>query len=141
MSITPAVTNSSSPVFDTQGLSLQQIINLISRLINQPEATSTVTSTPAATPSATPAPAARVGGIRRNLTVGSRGDDVKNLQRFLIAQGKGSSTEALAGAGDTGYFGALTRAALAEYQSSVGVAPSAGFFGPITRTKLQSLGQ
>ena len=64
-----------------------------------------------------------------NLTVGSRGPAVVALQSFLISKGflTVSSTTAL------GYFGGLTKSALAAYQSSKGITPSAGYFGPVTR--------
>lgn len=72
--------------------------------------------------------------ISRNLTVGARGDDVKLLQQFLIIKNKGPAAMALSGATATGYFGSMTRAALAEYQASVGISPPVGYFGPITRS-------
>lgn len=69
-----------------------------------------------------------------NLTVGSTGADVTSLQNWLIS--KGFSIPA----GATGYFGAQTQSALAAYQSSVGISPAAGYFGPITRAKLNAGG-
>lgn len=69
-----------------------------------------------------------------NLTVGSRGADVSALQTWLI--GKGFSIPA----GATGYFGAQSKAALAAYQASVGITPAVGYFGPITRAKVNALG-
>ncbi|OGZ06091.1 MAG: hypothetical protein A2845_01600 [Candidatus Lloydbacteria bacterium RIFCSPHIGHO2_01_FULL_49_22] len=66
----------------------------------------------------------------RNLTVGARGSDVSALQQFLIAGGF------LNIATPTGYFGALTRTALGKWQASMDIAPSVGFFGPISRAKL-----
>ena len=67
-----------------------------------------------------------------NLTVGSRGPAVVALQSFLISKGflTVSSTTAL------GYFGGLTKSALAAYQSSKGITPSAGYFGPVTRASV-----
>ena len=71
----------------------------------------------------------------RNLTLNAAGEDVRGLQRFLNAQG---FTVALSGAGSTGnettYFGTLTRQALARFQAAKGIAPAAGYFGPITRS-------
>ncbi len=72
-------------------------------------------------------------GFTRDLTLGSQGDDVVALQTFLIAQDAGASAEALAGAGATGYFGAMTQAALVEYQRSANISPASGYFGPLTR--------
>ncbi len=75
----------------------------------------------------------------RNLTLGDVGDDVRQLQLFLIAQNKGPRAQALATNGTTGYFGPLTQAALAEFQASVGITPAVGFFGPVTRAYVTGL--
>jgi peptidoglycan hydrolase-like protein with peptidoglycan-binding domain len=64
---------------------------------------------------------------------------VNTLQQFLIFQGKGPAAQALASNGATMYFGVLTRAALAEFQKSVGITPAIGYFGPITRAFIDSL--
>lgn len=66
----------------------------------------------------------------RDLTLGSSGADVTALQNWLIS--KGFSVPA----GATGYFGAQTQAALAAYQAANGISPAAGYFGPITRAKV-----
>ncbi len=76
--------------------------------------------------------------IATNLTVGSRGGNVQTLQEFLISQNKGASAQALARAGATSYFGSITKAALAEFQASVGIYPTYGYFGSITRAHLNS---
>lgn len=60
-----------------------------------------------------------------NLTIGSTGADVNALQEMLIASGH------LAIAAPTGYFGEMTKAALAKWQAANGV-PATGFFGPLT---------
>lgn len=65
-----------------------------------------------------------------DLTIGSRGADVSALQQMLIDAGL------LAIPAPTGYFGELTRAALAKWQAAHGVAPAAGYFGPITRAAI-----
>ena len=70
----------------------------------------------------------------RNLTIGSTGADVTALQTWLIAKGYSIP------AGATGYFGAQTRAALAAYQSANGISPAVGYFGPITRAKVNATG-
>lgn len=70
----------------------------------------------------------------RDLEEGMEGDDVLVLQVFLNTKG---FLVAQSGAGSPGaeskYFGARTKAALAKYQASVGIAPAAGYFGPKTR--------
>jgi len=68
----------------------------------------------------------------RSLTVGSRGDDVTCLQNYLKGAGHLSVSA-------TGYFGSLTKAAAASWQSANGVSPAAGYFGPISRAKYDSM--
>lgn len=76
-----------------------------------------------------------------NLTLGSTGAAVKELQKFLNANG---AQVAASGAGSPGNetmtFGSLTRAALAKWQAANGVAPAVGYFGAITRAKMASMG-
>jgi len=77
-----------------------------------------------------------VGGyvFTRNLTIGSTGNDVVALQTWLEARGFLTIPAGVA----KGYFGPLTRSALAAYQASVGISPAVGYFGPITRTNINS---
>lgn len=76
----------------------------------------------------------------RDLTVGSTGDDVKALQQFLNSRGFQVAASGPGSPGnETTYFGSLTKAALAKYQASVGIMPSAGYFGPKTRAYINSL--
>jgi len=70
----------------------------------------------------------------RNLTLGSIGEDVRQLQillnslGFLVASsGPGSPGN------ETAYFGSLTQQALARFQAANGISPAVGYFGPITR--------
>jgi peptidoglycan hydrolase-like protein with peptidoglycan-binding domain len=42
-------------------------------------------------------------------------------------------------AGATGYFGVQTQAAVSQWQSSKGVSPAAGYFGPISRAAWASV--
>jgi hypothetical protein len=70
-----------------------------------------------------------------NLTVGSRGNEVTELQQFLVSKGYLAMP---AGVG-FGYFGVITRDALAKWQSSQGISPTAGYFGPLTRTKINAI--
>jgi peptidoglycan hydrolase-like protein with peptidoglycan-binding domain len=65
----------------------------------------------------------------RNLSVGSRGDDVTQLQTTL-------SDDGFLNASSTGFFGQLTARALLEFQMHFGITSSStasGFFGPLTR--------
>jgi hypothetical protein len=73
----------------------------------------------------------------RNLTVGSVGEDVRQLQQILNAEG---FVVAKIGAGSAGnesaYFGPATKAALMKYQNfylkDMGIAAATGYFGPVT---------
>jgi peptidoglycan hydrolase-like protein with peptidoglycan-binding domain len=70
----------------------------------------------------------------RDLTIGSSGSDVAELQTFLVSKGF-----LVMPVGVTpGYFGALTQAALARYQAANGIVPPAGYFGPLTRASVSS---
>jgi len=69
-----------------------------------------------------------------NLTVGSRGAEVTCLQNNLT--GTGHFTYA---GGSTGYFGPITKAAVAAWQAANGVAPAVGYFGPISQAKYSSV--
>jgi len=80
--------------------------------------------------SGTTAPAASVT-FTSNLTVGSTGAEVSALQNFLASKGFLTATA-------RGYFGALTKAAVAAYQTSKGISPTAGYFGPATRAAVNA---
>lgn len=68
----------------------------------------------------------------RDLTLGISGDDVSALQQFLIDSGF------LKILSPTGYFGPLTRTALGEWQRVAGVYPSAGYFGSISKGRMNA---
>lgn len=80
--------------------------------------------------------------ITRNLSIGLFGNDVRCLQQFLKNQA-GIYPEGLV----TGYFGRLTKAAVTRFQekyaseilSPIGLSRGTGFFGPLTRAKINSL--
>lgn len=72
-----------------------------------------------------------------NLTIGSRGADVVELQKILISLGYDIPALTTGGAA-YGYFGTQTRAAVAAYQRAHGITPAVGFFGPITRAAMNS---
>src|SRR3989344_7056496 len=77
-----------------------------------------------------------------NLTVGSTGTDVKNLQKVLNMSA--DTQVASSGAGSPGnessYFGNLTKAAVMRFQTKNGISPVAGYVGALTRAKLNSMG-
>ncbi|HEY4498979.1 MAG TPA: polysaccharide deacetylase family protein [Candidatus Paceibacterota bacterium] len=66
----------------------------------------------------------------RTLSLGSRGDDVTELQKRLTAEGVYSGPI-------TGYFGPLTQAGVKAYQAKIGV-EQVGIVGPKTRLALNS---
>jgi len=71
-----------------------------------------------------------------DLTVGSKGAEVTALQQFLVGKGLLTMPAGVA----MGYFGTLTKSALAAYQSANGISPAVGYFGPITRAKVNAAG-
>jgi fibronectin type 3 domain-containing protein len=150
---TPTPTPASPSVQSLQG-QLNALIAQLQALQFQAQQQSAITPPPSAPPGgggpvSTPSPSTppSVGSptvlpstiFSRDLDIGSRGADVKALQEFLIGQNKGPLAEQLGGVGATGYFGSLTQKTLAEYQGSVGISPTAGYFGPKTRNYINSL--
>jgi stage II sporulation protein D len=76
----------------------------------------------------------------RNLTIGSVGEDVLALQKFLNNNGYTLATSGPGSPGnETTYFGILTRDALAKFQMANSIAPAAGFFGPATRARVTAI--
>lgn len=65
----------------------------------------------------------------KDLTVGSTGPDVVALQKFLVKKELMTMPPGVS----YGYFGNITRDAVARYQKLHGIKPTAGYFGPITR--------
>jgi len=77
----------------------------------------------------------------RDLTIGSTGTDVMELQKFLNGKGFAVSASGAGSAGqESSYFGALTASALARYQAANGIAPAVGYFGPMTRANVNATG-
>jgi len=76
-----------------------------------------------------------------NLTMGSTGADVMNLQKVLNASA--DTKVASSGVGSPGmessYFGGLTKAAVMKFQAKHGISPVAGYVGAITRAKLNTM--
>lgn len=75
----------------------------------------------------------------RNLYWGITGNDVKELQTFLISQNSGPAARRLAAHGTTKTFATLTLNALTEFQKDAGILPASGYFGPITRAYVNKL--
>lgn len=75
-----------------------------------------------------------------DLELGSESEDVKRLQQFLNGQGFVVSQTGPGSIGnETIYFGTLTRDALVAFQTFYSISPAVGYFGPITRAKVNSL--
>jgi peptidoglycan hydrolase-like protein with peptidoglycan-binding domain len=75
----------------------------------------------------------------RNLSYGMTGNDVKELQLFLISEDKEPAARKLAAHGTTKNFAILTLAALIEFQKNAGIHPASGYFGPVTRAYVKNL--
>ncbi len=69
--------------------------------------------------------------FNNDLRLGNTGQDVANLQTWLIANGYNIPSIS-SGANTKGYYGFQTMAAVEAYQTAAGL-PAYGFFGPITR--------
>ncbi len=77
----------------------------------------------------------------RDLELSMEGEDVRMLQRLLNANGFPLASAGVGSPGnETAYFGTLTKNALAKLQTTHGVAPAVGYFGPLTRAKMSALG-
>lgn len=78
-----------------------------------------------------------------NLTMGSKGTDVMNLQKVLNMSADTRVNQTANGAGspgnETSNFGGLTRAAVVKFQVKYGITPAVGYVGPVTRAKLNSM--
>jgi peptidoglycan hydrolase-like protein with peptidoglycan-binding domain len=91
------------------------------------------TETPRVVSSEAPKP---VGGytFTRSLEVGSTGSDVKMLQQFLNQNGFIVATVGAGSPGsETEVFGPATRSALIRFQTTHGIVPALGYFGPVTQ--------
>jgi peptidoglycan hydrolase-like protein with peptidoglycan-binding domain/lysophospholipase L1-like esterase len=76
----------------------------------------------------------------RNIFLGSYGEDVKRLQKFLNSQGFYVSESGPGSIGnETMLFGRGTQSALVRFQNFHQIKPAIGFLGPVTRTKILSL--
>lgn len=76
----------------------------------------------------------------RNLSLGSIGQDVKELQKYLNLNGFFVAQSGFGSKGqETSFFGRLTQAALIKFQKAKAIIPAKGFFGPITRKVVNSI--
>lgn len=118
----------SDPQIEAMKSLLSSLIAQYALLSSQSTQSTTSAAVTATTPVPEPAPK-KV--FLRDLTVGSRGEDVTQLQKLLIARGFLF--------GDvTGYFGILTKTAVLAFQTDQGL-PSVGNVGPRTRALLNTI--
>ena len=77
--------------------------------------------------------------LTRNLTIGSQGNDVKQLQQYL---NQNNCPVAATGAGSPGqestYFGQKTQQAVICYQQKHNITPAQGYVGPQTRAHINA---
>ena len=84
----------------------------------------------------TSTPAATTGYVYSvDLTIGSKGDDVVALQTYLVSGGFLTMPAGVA----MGYFGNLTKSAVAAWQAANGISPAAGYFGPKSRAAMNAM--
>jgi len=83
-------------------------------------------------------PSTNTSTYTRNLELGSTGEDVRNLQKFLNSKGYTiSSTGAGSPGNESTYFGPATQRALIQFQKDNNISPARGYFGPITQSKVK----
>ena len=76
----------------------------------------------------------------RTHQMGDSGGEVMWVQQFLNSHGAVVSASGAGSVGnETSYYGAKTKAAVAKWQGMNGVAPAAGYWGPLTRAKVASV--
>lgn len=119
-----------APIAHAASLTDAQVQSILSLLASFGASSATIANVNAAlTGGAVTTPPASGGSscsFTRDLTVGSTGTDVTCLQESLKAGGYLSANA-------TGYFGALTKAAVMKWQAAAGVTPAAGYFGAKSR--------
>lgn len=84
----------------------------------------------------------------RSLTMGSKGDDVKCLQKYLNSAGHQLASSGAGSPGnETTYFGSITKAGVIKWQNAnastvlapVGLSVGTGYFGPSSRSAYASM--
>lgn len=70
--------------------------------------------------------------VGQNMTLGSTGQDVVVLQGLMSELGYLNVPTGI----PFGYYGSLTKNAVARYQSSNNVSPAVGYYGPITKNAM-----
>lgn len=76
----------------------------------------------------------------RSLSLGSVGEDVKCLQKYLNGTSYKVATSGVGSLNnESNYYGSLTQKAVSVWQAGNGVSPAVGFFGPLSQAKYSSL--
>lgn len=124
--VTVAFAFAIAPVAQAQTVDLQaQIDSLLA----------TIAALQAQIAGGTTAGTSALSSFNTNLTIGSTGSDVSALQSYLETNGFLVMPVGVA----KGYFGPLTKAAVAAWQSANGISPAVGYFGPISRANLNAM--
>ena len=72
--------------------------------------------------------------FKRDLKLGMKGEDVKELQKFLNNNGHAVDSSGVGSPGkESIYFGFLTQKAVIKFQKANKIIPAVGYFGPITK--------
>ncbi len=104
-----------------------------------PSTTPSSTATPTTAPFGDASVRTISGPTARDLILNVTGEDVRTLQIFLNTHGFPLATTGFGSSGqETNLFGPLTRAAVARFQAANGITPSVGYFGPKTRSFIQT---
>ncbi|MEN9912882.1 MAG: hypothetical protein RLY66_290 [Candidatus Parcubacteria bacterium] len=72
--------------------------------------------------------------VDQNLTVGSTGQGVVVLQGLLSEMGYLNVPAGI----PFGYYGSLTKSAVASYQAKLNVTPTVGYYGPLTKVAMHA---
>lgn len=72
--------------------------------------------------------------VGQDLTLGTSNQNVVVLQGLLSELGYLNIPAGI----PFGYYGSMTKNALASYQASLGVTPAIGYFGPVTKVAMHS---
>lgn len=74
----------------------------------------------------------------QDLGMGNAGSDVVSLQNWLITHGF-DIAPITSGQQEKGYYGSATAQAVMQFQNKYQISPASGYFGMLTRTKLNSI--
>src|SRR3989344_3509569 len=120
-----------APIAHAAALTDSQVSAIVSLLVQFGADSATIANVQASltggTPVSTVGSMASSCAFTKDLTMKSSGSEVTCLQNALIAAGYSIP------AGATGYFGALTKAAVSAWQTAAGGSPTAGYFGAKSR--------